>query len=441
MPLPESPPPLARLLTSMSPERLLTLPAVADDTRYLHWDELRHRPVPDGVSLEEWWLSLRLRRSGNQRPLPFLDRDQHPFVFGLNDAVAQYLHQIDLALGGRLTGPDRLATGEMRDRYLVSSLIEEAITSSQMEGASTTRRIASTMLRTGRAPVTKSERMILNNYHVMEFIRSQASEALTPEMVLEVQRILVAGTLEDERDAGRLQVASETRVSVRDNRDDSVLHAPPEANELPRRLALLCDFANGKAAYSGFLHPIVRAILLHFMLAYDHPFVDGNGRTARALFYWSLLNQGYQLAEFLSISRVLKNAQGQYKRAFLHTETDAGDTTYFVLHQLQTIKRAVDELHGYLATKQREIETVERQMRGGRQLNHRQRALLAHAMRHPGFIYTIESHRASHGVAFATARADLLQLRELRLLDEAAKIGRALAFLAPGNLAERLAQV
>lgn len=441
MSLPESPPPLARLLTSTSPERLLTLPTMADDARYLHWDELRHRPVPAGLSLEEWWLSLRLRRSGNQHPLPFLDRDNHPFVFGLTDAVAEHLHQIDLALGGRLTGPDRLATGEMRDRYLVSSLIEEAITSSQMEGASTTRRIASTMLRTGRAPATRSERMILNNYRAMEFIRSQANEALTPAMVREVQRILVAGTLEDERDAGRLQVASQTRVSVRDNRDDSVLHTPPNASELPERLVLLCDFANGKTTYSGFLHPIVRAILLHFMLAYDHPFVDGNGRTARALFYWSLLNQGYQLAEFLSISRVLKKAQGQYKRAFLHTETDAGDTTYFVLHQLRTIKRAIEELHSYLDTRQREIEAVERQMRGGRQLNHRQRALLAHAMRHPGFIYTIESHRTSHDVAFATARADLLQLRELRLLDEAAKIGRALAFRAPENLAERMAQV
>jgi Fic family protein len=51
-----------------------------------------------------------------------------------------------------------------------------------------------------------------------------------------------------------------------------------------------------------FIHPVVRAIILHFMIGCGHLFVDGNGRTARALFYWSVLHQKYRLMEFISIS-------------------------------------------------------------------------------------------------------------------------------------------
>ena len=67
---------------------------------------------------------------------------------------------------------------------------------------------------------------------------------------------------------------------------------------------------------SGFLHPVIRSILLHFWVAYDHPFVDGNGRNARALFYWSMLRHGFWLAEFFSISHEILKAPRKYYRAF-----------------------------------------------------------------------------------------------------------------------------
>ncbi len=78
--------------------------------------------------------------------------------------------------------------------------------------------------------------------------------------------------------------------------------------EVDNPLADSCTYATGllklplldKADF--FIHPVIRAILLHFMLAYDHPFVDGTGRTARALFYWSMAHQGYWLMDFISIT-------------------------------------------------------------------------------------------------------------------------------------------
>lgn len=438
MPLPLTPPAPASILGD--PARLTRILATRqqlDDSRYLHWDQLRHRPAPEPLDHEEWWTALKLVRSASYRELPFRDRHGRPFVLGTCDRALELLHGIDTALGDASASAYPIATRETRDRYLVSSLMEEAITSSQMEGASTTRQVAAAMLRSGQAPADASQRMIFNNYHAMEFVRKHADTALTPSMALELHRILTRDTLED-TDAGRLQNEDETRVTVISHLGGTLLHDPPAAAELPTRLRLLCEFANGKAPYRGFMHPIIRAILLHFMLAYDHPFVDGNGRTARALFYWGMLHQGYRLAEFLSISRIIRKAHAQYRDAFLHTETDDNDTTYFVLHQLGVIDRAIRDLHTYLARKQDEMRQVESLMRDSRNFNHRQRALLAHALRHPGFVYTFESHGNSHNVVLATARTDLLGLLESGLLEEIAKRGHARAFRAPRDIAERL---
>ncbi|MBM3457904.1 MAG: Fic family protein, partial [Armatimonadetes bacterium] len=187
----------------------------------------------------------------------------------------------------------------------------------------------------------------------------------------------------------------------------------------------------------GFLHPIIRSILLHFWLAYDHPFVDGNGRTARTLFYWSARRHGYWLAEFLSISRILHRAPAQYGRAFLHVESDDNDLTYFLLHQVAVLRQAVQDLDDYVTRKVTDLRQAEERLRGMAALNHRQRALITHALRHPQQIYTIQGHRTSHGIVYQTARADLHDLAERGLLERKNR-GRAFEYLAVRDLESRL---
>jgi Fic family protein len=276
--------------------------------------------------------------------------------------------------------------------------------------------------------------MILNNFNGLEFIRDHR-EPLTPEVVLELHRILAVDTL-DPADVGRLQHTDEERVAVTDV-NGNVLHRPPPADELEHRLADLCAFANGELNPPGFLHPVMRAILIHFWLAYDHPFVDGNGRTARALFYWSMLRAGYWLTEYLSISRILRAAPAKYGRSFLYTESDDGDTTYFALYQLSVICRAIDDLHDYLARKMAELRDVERTIKASAEFNPRQLALLGHAMRHPETAYTFEGHRRSHGIVYQSARSDILDLAERGLLVRR-KLGRKFVFDPAPGLAARL---
>lgn len=187
--------------------------------------------------------------------------------------------------------------------------------------------------------------------------------------------------------------------------------------------------------------PAVRAILLHFWLAYDHPFVDGNGRTARALFYWSMAHQGYWLCEYLTISRILKKARGQYARSYLYTESDENDVTYFLLYQLGVLLRAIDDLYDFLARKAAEMHAAEEMVRRATRLrgefNHRQLAIIQNAAKNPEARYTLASHRRSHGVSYQTARTDLLKLVAEHLLAQV-KIGRAFMFIPSADLHSRL---
>ena len=361
--------------------------------------------------------------------VPMQDSHGFPFFYTMPPLVTEHLHEIDGRGAGRIAMPSAVTSPQTRTRFLVRSLIEEAITSSQLEGASTTRQQAMEMFRLGRTPADKSEQMIFNNLKGMEFILAHREQALTPELVRAIHAELMRDTLPDE-DLGRLQGSGEKRVHVASNKDQFILHEPPPAKQLPGRLKAMCRFANGKNE-KEFIHPAVRSILLHLWLAYDHPFVDGNGRTARALFYWGMLNSGYWMFEFISISSILRKASSQYAKSFLYTETDNNDATYFIVHQLQVIRRAMQALEQYLERKTAEIRHAEKALRKYKDLNYRQLALLSHALRKPEASFTVNSHRSSHRVAYATARADLLELVDKGLLVK--KLRKGTMYFAPGK--------
>ena len=441
MKIPQAPPPHAELLQRVGGARLVEVVSegrpVDRKGRYLHWDEMRRLTPPDGLDHETWWLGTKIARQAIARDLPLRDAGGRPFRFSNVDRVQERVHRIDREASGRIPAGGEAAIGPRdRDRYVVSSLIEEAITSSQLEGASTTRRVAREMLQSGRPPRDRSERMILNTFAVLEAAGELAASGhpLAPADVLDLHRVVADGTLDDGRDAGRLQDEHDERIAVV-RRDRTVLHRPPPAAELPRRLELLCGFANGRTG-EGFLHPVVRAVVLHFALAYDHPFADGNGRTARALFYWSMLRSGYRLAQYLSISSVLRRAPARYARSYLHVETDHGDLTYFVLHQLEVIGRALAALGEYLRRKTAEQRRAELLLRDRPGLNHRQHVLVGDALRDPGARFTIRAQARRHRVAYATARADLLGLEAAGLLEKS-RAGKAFVFRPGPDLAAR----
>ena len=405
--------------------------------RYLHWDELRWRPAPDGLTQRTWWLGFVLaRRTGRQR-LPLLGKGGAPFWFCHASPVMEVLQRLDREMAGHILLDEDVISSAEKDRYLVNSLMEESIRSSQLEGANTTRLIAQEMLRTGRPPRDQGERMIFNNFAAMQQVESWANEdrAVTAERLLALHEIVTRGTLKDQSDSGRIQVPGEDRVAVVSG-DGSVVHTPPPAEELPGRIDQLCAFANGELD-NRYLHPVIRAVMCHFMIGYDHPFVDGNGRTARALFYWTMLRSGYWLASYLSISNLLRAAPSKYSRAYEYVHADANDATYFLIHQLNVLERAVDQLRRYIARQTERAAASAQTLKDLRGLNRRQELVLERALRLPSTECTVAGHQTEFRVSYGTARADLLGLERRKLLIRR-RIGRQFIFRAAPDLRERL---
>jgi Fic family protein len=373
-----------------------------------------------------------------QRSLPLADAKGKRFSYGLPDLVLRGLRHVDQRCSGEVAMNDVVTTErDARQRYLVNSLMEEAIRSSQLEGATTSREAAKELLRSGREPKDRSERMITNNFRALQFMREEIGDRLTPEAILELHRIVTEGTLKDPSAAGRLQRPDERRVAVFDRDDGRPIHHPPPADQLPERIELLCQFANEGDDAEQFVHPVIRAILLHFWLAYDHPFEDGNGRTARILFFWSMRESGYWLVEYLPISKILRTAPAQYAHAFMETESDEGDTTYFLVHQLSVIERSIADLHEYLQRKASEIGEIEALIHGRDGFNNRQLGLLSDALRQSDRSYTMRGHAEIHRVTHETARSDLSRLASIGLLIRH-KVGREYFFEPAPDLPTRL---
>lgn len=406
-------------------------PCITDEKkRYLHWDKLRHLKAPEAFDdIEQYWRFIKISRLQQQKSLPFTE----DFSFVLTDEIQKNIHEVDSKMRGSLEAKN---INDNRDRYIISSLIDEAISSSQLEGAATTRKVARDMLKHNKTPEDYSQQMIYNNYQAIKFIDEHKTDELTLALILELHQIVTDDTMDNPEDSGRLRQDNE--IVVQSSTGD-VLHNPPDFQSLADRMKVLCDFANGNSP-DYFIHPIIRAIIVHFALAYDHPFADGNGRTTRALFYWVILKNNYWLFQYVTLSTYIKKAQSQYGESFLMVESDDFDLTYFINSQLNFIQQSIDGLFSYVDEQQQQQQQATKLLSAylsDGKLNSRQVMIIQYAVKHPGAVYTIAGHKVSHHISSATAKSDLEKLEKLDLLQQS-KRGRAFVFIAPNDLEQRI---
>jgi Fic family protein len=364
------------------------------------------------------------------------------FKYCIPDSLGAKLHRVALTAGGSTASiAGSVASGSAQQKYLVSSLImEEAISSAQLEGASTTRKVAKKMLEESREPKDEHERMILNNYMLILEAEHVSKEALTLDMLLDFHRLATNGTSENDVVPGEFRANDEIWIG---DEQEEVAHKPPPFSLIRERMQNLCDFANtdhsGENGFA-FITPVVKGIILHFMIGYEHPFDDGNGRTARALFYWYMLKHGYNLFKYVSISKLLKAEPKQYGLAFLYTETDDYDLTYFIDYQLDIVIKAFDELQDYLWRKTKEFEDVMELLKSSKYnecLNYHQKDLIKKGTKDPGRVFTVKEVSSDYECSENSARKYLNELVDLKLFMLTSS-GRQKLYVAPSGLRERL---
>lgn len=375
---------------------------------YYYWDKIKYLPLPDNISPEDVWTIAKIRRLSSGFKVRF---GNYQFTWFLTGRIQQLLHIFDMNIGGSLETRSLIPKDE-KNRYLVSSIMEEAIASSQIEGAVTTRKQAKEMLRKNKAPQNKSEQMIFNNYQTIQKILEIKEENLTPQKLLEIHKLISNHTMTEEAE-GAFRKTND--VNVVDVIDGEIIHHPPNEEEIENLVKDLCNFFNEETE-DPFIHPILKGCIIHFIVGFIHPFDDGNGRTARALFYWYLLRKGYWLAEYLSISKLILKSKGQYARAFIYTETDDNDLTYFINYKLKTMKLAYQSLREYI---QRKIEE-KRQLSEFIKIdgiNERQALILKWYYEEPGLLLTVKEIETRMAVSNQTARTDLQELSNNGYLD------------------------
>lgn len=379
---------------------------------YDYWDKVKYKkPLPEGVTPEMLWSYVKASRLKQS----VMIWDKYGIKLCVTSQMQRLCHEFDMLFGSFWSSENDSQSAE-RKYYLASSLMEEAIYSSQMEGASTTRVVAKEMLRKNKSPQNKSQQMIVNNYNTIQYITQHRNDPLTEENLLHIHRLMTENTLDDPNNAGRFRTNDE--VVVADVVANEIVYTPPAYKEIPEFLDAICYMFNEDNPRI-FLHPIIKGIIIHFMLAYMHPFVDGNGRTARALFYWYMLKENYWLTEYMSISRVIAKSKKSYEKTFRYSENDENDIGYFVAYNLRALKISFQQLTDYIQRKQKEKKAANAFMASGN-VNQRQALILQQFAEDPDLVLTVKEVQTRFSVASMTARKDLSELVQQGYLQEIA---------------------
>ena len=373
---------------------------------YLYWDKIKYKSKSHPP--EDLWNAIKLHRMINANHIFF---GKNKFSFVVTDFMQRALHLFDMHIGGTLGSNIGIAETD-KTKFIISSLIEESISSSQIEGANTTRKKAKDMIQLDKKPKSKSEQMIMNNFITMKHIVQRKNDDLTPENILYIHKLISKKTLDNSKEEGQFRENDDIHVVNQSNSE--VVHIPPSKNEIDVLVKDLCQFFNNDS--KDFIHPIIKGCIIHFMIGWIHPFTDGNGRTARALFYWYMLKNGYWLTEYLSISKIIQDTKNQYEKAFLYSELDDNDLSYFITYHVRTMEKAYEALKQYISRKQNEVFQAAKFMKIP-QINERTAQILKILNDDPDRIFNTKAIESRFNISSFTARSDLKTLVQLGFLE------------------------
>lgn len=362
---------------------------------------------PGRLDLKKMWYKygqdnlqefLALHKQHFYQELPLHDFDGNPMVY-LDNAV-----QIPLSAARVLLTPQQSAR-----LYGTRAMEEEILSTFRIEQIDTSRESVRRIL-SGQAPGDDEEHRIYGMKQGLEFIADR-SHAITEENLFRLYQMTIGDFLPEE---DRLLPGHWYRndgVTVIDSKTE---HTDLPWQKLPAYMKELVTFAAEKAAQND----LIKASVLHFALAYLHPYFDGNGRMARLLHLWYLVQQGYSSALFVPMSRFVEESCARYYKAYTRVEQNQQisgvlDVTPFLVYFAESVYYRLGEDQ----PQPRTLQVFEEALRQGK-VTEKERALWQFVLTAYGSeeFSTKRLEKDFGNAAYATIRSFVLKFERLGLL-------------------------
>ncbi len=190
---------------------------------------------------------------------------------------------------------------------------------------------------------------VLNYRKVMEMIGSSEignrESGIDEELIFKLHKLTVTKVLPEEQSGNYRK----TKVVIRNSRSAEVVFTPPSPEEVAGQMSDFIAFIQTQSGQD--IHPILKSGIVHYEFVRIHPFVDGNGRVARALSTLILFLEGYDIRQFFSLEEYFDKDALSYYEALQSVGKNNGDVTnwleYFthgLAYELGRIRERVEHV-------------------------------------------------------------------------------------------------
>jgi Fic family protein len=164
---------------------------------------------------------------------------------------------------------------------------------------------------------------VINYRNVMEYIdelqMANGKWQIGEDLIKKLHRLTVEKIVPGEL-CGEFR---KTQVVIKNNQSGEVSFRPPPAISVPYQIKDLIDYIN--QAHANNVHPVLQSGIFHYEFVRIHPFIEGNGRVARAIATLILFSEGYDIRKFFSLEEYFDQDAGSYYQALQSVMKNDGD--------------------------------------------------------------------------------------------------------------------